>query len=219
MLERLQLNDRLIDYVLAVSSRESEVLSRLRQETAQMPMAEMQIPTEQGQFLALLVKLLNARRVLEIGVFTGYSTLWMASAMPRDGTLVACDVSEEWTSVARRYWNEAGVDDRIDLRLAPAVKTLEELLEAGGAGTFDLAFIDADKQTYSEYFEKCLALLRCGGLVVLDNVLRSGEVLDPSITEEGTVAIRELNSRLHHDDRVALSLLPMADGITLALKQ
>ena len=219
MLGRLQLTDALYEYVHAVSVKESDVLRRLREETAPMPLAVMQIPPEQGQFLAFLVQLIGARRTIEVGVFTGYSTLWTASALPPDGRVVALDTSEEWTAVARRYWREAGVSDRIELRLGPAADTLAELLSESRAGTFDFVFIDADKQNYVVYYEHALRLIRPGGVIAIDNVLRSGEVIDPSVTEEGTVAIRTLNERLSRDPRIVLSLLPIADGLTLAMKR
>jgi len=219
MLHRLQMTDALCDYVLNVSVRESDVLRRLRLETAQMPLAEMQIPPEQGQFLSFLAQLTGARRALEIGVFTGYSTIWTASALPPGGHLVACDISEEWTSIARRYWCEAGLAERIQLRLGPGIETLAELLRQSQAGTFDFVFIDADKPNYGEYYEMALELVRAGGVIAIDNVLRSGEVVDPSAREAGTVAIQNLNVRLKDDVRVLISLLPIADGLTVAMKQ
>ena len=212
------LTDQLYDYVLSVSLREPPLLQRLREETARDPMARMQIAPEQGQFMALLVQLLGAKKTLEIGVFTGYSSLCVALALPRDGKLIACDVSETWTDVARRYWVEAGVVDKVDLRLAPALETLDKLLQEGQAGSFDFAFIDADKVGYDAYYERTLQLLRPGGLILLDNMLRGGRVLDANIKNEDTRAIRALNEKLHHDQRIALSLLPIADGLTLALK-
>jgi caffeoyl-CoA O-methyltransferase len=213
------LDDRLYDYLLAASLREPDVLRRLRDETAAHPHAEMQIAPEQGQFMALLVRLLAAQRVLEIGVFTGYSSLAMALALPPGGRLVACDVSEEFTATARRYWAEAGVADRIDLRIAPAVETLDAMIAEGGGSTFDLAFIDADKETYDAYYERSLTLLRAGGLVLIDNVLRDGEVADPTIDTPVVRAIRALNAKLRDDPRIDLSLLPLADGLTIALKR
>ncbi len=215
----LTLTDELYDYLLSVSSREPEVLRRLREETAAHPRAAMQIAPEQGQFMALLVRLLGARKALEIGVFTGYSSLAVALALPPGGRLVACDVSEEYTAVARRYWAEAGVADRIDLRLAPALETLDALLAAGEAGTFDFAFIDADKERYDDYYERSLALLRPGGLVVVDNVLWEGKIVRPDDPDPSVAPIRALNRKLHHDDRVDLSMLPVADGLTLARKR
>ncbi|MBI1731614.1 MAG: class I SAM-dependent methyltransferase [Gammaproteobacteria bacterium] len=214
----LNLTDVLRDYLLAVSLREHECLRRLRAETASHPMAQMQIAPEQGQFLAFLLQAISARRVLELGVFTGYSSLCMALALPPDGRLLACDISDEYTRVARRYWREAGVDDRIDLRLAPALQTLDELIRSGESGTFDFMFIDADKDGYVEYYERGLQLLRAGGIIAVDNVLWSGRVADPADSKPDTVSIRRFNEHLHDDTRVHLSLLPLADGLTLALK-
>jgi predicted O-methyltransferase YrrM len=215
----LPLDDRLYAYLLAESLREPDVLRRLREETASHPRAEMQIAPEQGQFMALLVRLMGARRILEVGVFTGYSSLAMALAMPPDGRIFACDVSEEFTAVARRHWREAGVEPRIELRLAPAVETLDRLIRAGEAGTFDLAFLDADKQGYDAYYERSLTLLRPGGLIVIDNVLQEGKVADPVVATPDVVAIRALNRKLLTDERIDLSLLPVADGVTLARKR
>lgn len=217
--QTLDLNDELYDYLLSVSLREPPVLARLREETAELPRAVMQISPEQGQFMALLAELMGARRVLEVGTFTGYSALVVALALPADGRVVACDVDEDTTAVARRYWAEAGVADRIDLRLGPAVDTLAGLLAEGAAGTFDFAFIDADKENYDAYYESALALLRPGGLVVIDNVLWSGAVADPERQDPDTTALRALNAKLHGDRRISLSLLPVGDGITLARKR
>lgn len=209
----------LYDYLLSVSLREPELLRRLRAETARDPMARMQIAPEQGQFMALLVQLMGARRALEIGVFTGYSALSVALALPPDGELIACDVSEQWTAVARRYWAEAGVAGKIDLRLASALDTLDKLLAEEQAGSFDFIFIDADKKNYERYYERALALLRSGGLIVVDNTLWSGRVADTSVQDEDTVAIRAFNERLCRDERVSLSLVPIGDGLTLAWKR
>ncbi len=213
------LTDDLYDYLIRVSLREPDVLRRLREETARLEQADMQIGPEQGQLMALLVELLGATRVLEIGTFTGYSALAMALALPESGRVVACDVSEEWTGVARRYWAEAGVSHKIDLRLAPAMETLDALLADGGAGDFDFAFIDADKESYATYFERSLELVRVGGLVAIDNVLWSGKVADPGVTDADTEAIRSLNVQLKDDERVSLSLVPIGDGLTLARKR
>jgi caffeoyl-CoA O-methyltransferase len=209
------LDDELNAYLIEVGTREPEVLARLREETAVMPQAGMQIAVEQGALLALLVKLIGARRVLEIGTFTGYSSTAMALALPPGGSIVCCDVSEEFTSVARRYWAEAGVADRVDLRLAPALATLEALLADEGADSFDLAFIDADKTNYAGYVEACLRLVRAGGLIAIDNVLWSGRVIDPADTDQDTQAIRDLNAALAGDERVDLAMVPIADGVTL----
>lgn len=215
----LGLENQLYDYLLSVSLREPEILLKLRQETANHPRAMMQIAPEQGQFMALLVQLLGATKTLEVGVFTGYSSLCVALALPPTGKIVACDVSEEYTAVARRYWQQAGVADKIDLRLAPALDTLEQLLASGQAGTFDFAFIDADKENYPGYYDLALQLIRPGGLIAIDNVLWSGRVADPQVQDNSTQAIRAFNEKLHHDDRVSLSLVPIADGLTLALRK
>jgi len=215
----LTLDDRLYRYLLDVSLREPDVLRRLREETAAHPRAEMQIAPEQGQFMALLVRLLGARKTLEVGVFTGYSSLAVALALPADGRIVACDVSEAFTAIARRYWKEAGVEGMIDLRLAPALKTLDGLLGAGEGGSFDFAFVDADKANYPAYVERSLALLRQGGLLAIDNTLWEGEVADPAVRHSDVDAIRAVNEALHNDERVDLSLLPLADGLTLARKR
>jgi predicted O-methyltransferase YrrM len=215
----IQLSDELYRYMLSVSLREPEILRRLREETADHPLARMQIAPEQGQFMGLLVHLMGAKRVLEIGVFTGYSSLCCALALPQDGRILACDVSEEWTAVARRYWEEAGVAAKIDLRLGAALETLDDLLASGAAGTFDFSFIDADKENYQGYYERVMQLLRPGGLVVVDNVLWSGRVADPTVNDSDTVALRAFNEKLLRDERVVISLLPVADGLTLALKR
>jgi len=216
--QSLGLEQNLYDYLLSVSLREADILTQLRQETAQMPMSQMQISPEQGQFMALLVKLIGAKKTLEVGVFTGYSSLVVALALPADGKIVACDVSEEYTSIARRYWQEAGVADKIDLHIAPALETLDNLLTTGETGTFDFAFIDADKGNYDNYYERCLELIRPGGLIAIDNVLWSGKVADTEIQDNQTNKIRALNRKLHEDSRVTLSLVPIADGLTLAIK-
>lgn len=213
------LSDSLYDYFASVSLREADILRRLRDETATLPRATMQIAPEQGQFLALLVQLTGARRCLEVGVFTGYSALCVAAALPAGGSVVACDVSEEWTAVARRYWEEAGVAERIELKLAPALETLDRLLANGQSGTFDFAFIDADKPNYSNYFERSLRLLRQGGLIAVDNTLWYGRVADPENHDEDTEAIRRFNRSLHADARIDLSLVPIGDGVTLARKR
>ncbi|MBD2336514.1 class I SAM-dependent methyltransferase [Calothrix sp. FACHB-156] len=213
------LNEQLYSYLLSVSLREPEILQRLRQETASHPSGNMQISPEQGQFMRLLVQLIGAKKTLEVGVFTGYSTLSVALALPADGQIIACDVSEEYTAVARLYWQEAGVSDKIDLRLAPALATLDQLLATGQANTFDFAFIDADKVNYDGYYERALQLIRPGGLIAIDNVLWSGRVANPEIQNESTQAIRILNQKLRDDERVTLSLLPIGDGLTLALKR
>ena len=214
-----KLQPHLYDYLLSVSLREPKILAQLRQETAQHPSGGMQIAPDQGQFMALLLQLMGAKKVLEIGTFTGYSTLWMALALPPDGTVTACDVSEDYTAIARRYWQTAGVADKINLHLAPALETLDTLLSTRQSGTFDFVFIDADKINYGPYYEKSLELLRPGGLIAIDNVLWSGAVADLDTTDSDTLALRHLNQTLYRDDRIELSLLPIADGLTLALKR
>jgi predicted O-methyltransferase YrrM len=213
------MTDELYAYLRSVSVREPALLKKLREETAALPMATMQVPPEHGQFLALLVQLMGARRTLEIGVFTGYSSLAVALALPNDGTILACDVSEEYTSVARRYWKEAGVDHMIDLRLKPALETLKELLAEGRHGRFDFAFIDADKSNYEGYYECALELIRPGGLIAIDNVLWHGQVIDANDNDPDTVAIRALNKKLLGDSRVSLSMVPISDGVTLCWKR
>lgn len=215
----LQLSDELYHYMLSVSLRESEVLRRLRQETAGIPGAGMQISPEQGQFMEFLIQLMGAARTLEIGVFTGYSALCTALALPAHGMTVACDVNEEWTSIARRYWREAGVDHKIELHLAPALETLETLLSQGQHGTFDFVFVDADKENYLNYYTRALDLVRRGGVIAFDNVFWGGSVCDPSVTDPDTTAIRKLNDALHNDGRINLSLVPIGDGLTLAMKR
>ena len=207
------------DYILANSLRDRDELKRLRQETRAMPMGGMQISPDQGQFMGLLVELIGAKRIVEVGTFTGYSSIAMALALPADGRLIACDVSDEFTSIARRYWQEAGVADKIELRLGPAVATLDEMLAAGEAGCFDMAFIDADKENYDAYYERCLQLLRPGGLILIDNVLWGGRPADDNEQTESTVAIRALNAKIHADERVTASLLSIGDGLTLARKR
>jgi predicted O-methyltransferase YrrM len=206
-------------YLLDVSLREPEVLQRLRAHTAGIPYATMQIAPEQGQLLALLVQLSRARRAIEVGVFTGYSALAVALALPADGRLIACDINEQWTAIARHYWQEAGVAENIKLCLAPALQTLDALLAEGQAGSFDFAFIDADKDNYILYYERLLQLLRPGGLIAVDNVLWDGKVADPADQEADTVAIRAFNEHVRKDGRVMLSLVPVGDGLTLALKR
>jgi len=207
------------DYLLSVSLREPEVLRALRAETAQHPRRVMQVAPDQGQFLGFLTQLIGAKKALEIGVFTGYSSLSVALALPPEGRLVACDVSEEYTAIARRYWEKAGVAEKVDLRIAPALETLDRLIAEGESGSFDFAFIDADKENYLNYFERSLQLLRPGGLMAVDNVLWSGSVADPSNQESSTQALRQFNEALHQDERVSLTMLPIADGVTLAMKR
>jgi predicted O-methyltransferase YrrM len=213
------LPDKLYRYLTENSLREAVILRRLREETSRQPMSRMQIAPEQGQFMQLLVRLLNVRQAIEIGVYTGYSSLAVALAMPADGRLIACDVSETWTAIARRYWQEAGVSGKIDLKLAPALETLDSLLAAGQAGQFDFAFIDADKANYLAYYERALQLVRSGGLIAVDNTLWGGAVADRRKKDEDTTAIRAFNRHVQQDARVDISLLPIGDGLTLLLKR
>jgi predicted O-methyltransferase YrrM len=209
----------LYDYFTSVSVREPAILRRLREETAANPRATMQVPPEHGQFLGLLVQLMGARRTIEVGVFTGYSSLSVALALPNDGRILACDVSEEYTLVARRYWKEAGVDHMIDLRIGPALDTLKELLAQRQQGRFDFAFIDADKANYENYYEHAFELIRPGGLIAIDNVLWHGQVIDPNVNDADTLAIRALNKKLLNDTRINLSIVPISDGLTLCYKR
>lgn len=207
------------EYLLEVGVREPDLLRELRDETAAMPEHDMQIAPEQGALMALLVQLIGARRCVEVGTFTGYSSLTVALALPADGTLVCCDISREWTDVARRYWERAGVADKIELRLGPALDTLDAMLAEGMAGTFDFAFLDADKDRYPEYSDRLLALLRSGGLLAIDNVFWGGDVADPAVDDPSVRAIRRMNQALAEDGRVSLAMVPIADGLTLARKR
>jgi predicted O-methyltransferase YrrM len=215
----LNLDDRLYAYLKRISLREPEVLARLRTETLRLPMAVMQISPEQGQFMALLVQLLGARRCLEVGTFTGYSALACALVLPADGELVTLDISEEWTAIGRRYWAQAGVADRVRLKLGPAGESLRQLRRDGGESTIDFMFIDADKTGYADYVEQGFHLVRAGGLIAIDNVLWSGLVADPSVTDADTAALRKLNEQLHRDSRFDLSMVPIGDGLTLLRKR
>lgn len=209
----------LYQYFKRNSLREPDILAKLREQTHKMSMSQMQISPEQGQFMGLLIELMGARKTLEIGVFTGYSTLAVALALPADGKVVACDINVEWTKIAQKYWQLAGMAEKIDLRLAPALETLDALLEKGEGGTFDFAFIDADKANYVNYYEKSLQLVRVGGLIAIDNTLWSGKVADPSVQDKDTVMIRELNTKLVNDKRITLSMVPIGDGLSLARKR
>jgi len=219
MSRHFSFDERTYDYLVATSVREPDVARRLREETQKMPMAQMQIGPDQGQFLQLLVESTQAKKTLEVGVFTGYSSLWVALGLPANGQIIACDVSEEYTSIARRYWKEAGVEQKIDLQLRPASETLDELLANGNADSFDFAFIDADKGNYDNYYERALRLVRVGGLIAIDNTIWSGRVADPNEKDADTVAIRNLNEKLHRDERVTLSMLTVGDGLTLAMRR
>ena len=215
----IKLDQPLYDYLLEISLREAPILKALREETAADPMHNMQIAPEQGQFMALLAKLIDARRYIEVGVFTGYSSLAVGLALPADGEIIACDVSAEWTGVAQRYWRQAGLEGRIHLHLAPANETLQMLLDDGQGERFDFAFIDADKEGYATYYELLSRLIRPGGLIAVDNVLWGGAVIDPDKNDPDTEAIRQFNRSLLADARVDISLVPIGDGLTLARKK
>jgi len=218
--ETLELTPSLYDYFQQTTLREPESLKRLRAKTHKMgQVGRMQICPEQGQFMGLLIELMDARNLVEVGTFTGYSALACALALPDDGKILACDMNVEWTKMARQAWEEAGVAHKIDLRLAPATETLSALLDEGKAGSFDMAFIDADKKNYDEYYELCLKLLRQGGVILVDNVLWGGAVVDPEIQDENTVAIRALNKKMQKDERITFSMLPIGDGLSLARKR
>jgi predicted O-methyltransferase YrrM len=218
--QSIGLSDPLYQYLLANSVREPEILIKLRAETAQHPLVNMQISPEQGQLMGLLVQLIGAKKCLEVGVFTGYSSLVVALNLPDDGRIVACDVSEEFTSIARRYWQEAGVANKISLYVAPALETLDQLITNGESGTFDFAFIDADKNNYGVYYDRCFQLVRQGGLILVDNVLWYGRVADPAMdSDKRTQAIKQINQQIYHDDRVQISLIPIGDGLTIARKK
>ena len=218
-IDNLDINQDLREYMRRVTLREPALLRRLREETSQLPTSSCQISAEQGQLMGLLMHLIRARRTIEIGVYTGYSALAVAQALPDDGQIIACDINEEWTSVARRYWREAGLEKKIDLRLGPALATLDGLIANGQANQFDFVFIDADKTNYTNYYERALVLVRPGGLIGIDNVLWYGRVLDASFDDPDTRAIRAFNQQLKNDDRVWLSMLPVRDGLTLACKK
>lgn len=212
------LDASLYDYYQAIAFREPEILKELRQATSQLPMANMQIAPEQGQFMALLVQLTGARKILEIGVFTGYSSLAMALALPPQGRILGCEISAEYAVIARQFWQKAGVSEKIDVLLGPAVTSLEQLLANGEQESFDLAFIDANKSDYDQYYELSLQLVRTGGLILIDNVLWYGKVADETVQDRATQSIRNLNAKLHQDPRISLCLVPIGDGLTLALK-
>jgi caffeoyl-CoA O-methyltransferase len=215
----IYLNDVLYEYLLGASLREPEVLRELREETRPMPEADCQISPEQGQFMGLFLRVMGAKRVLEVGTFTGYSSTAMALALPEDGKVITCDRSEEWTAIARRYWKKAGVEQRIELRLGEAEETLNQLTKEGGRGSFDFAFIDADKTMDGTYFEQCMKLVRTGGLIAIDNTLWSGRVADKRTRDADTRAIRAFNAERLEDKRIDLSLVPIADGLTLCRKR
>jgi caffeoyl-CoA O-methyltransferase len=214
----IEMTDRLYDYLLEATLREHPVQRKLREATRGIAGAGMQISPDQGQFMALLARVIGARRVIEVGTFTGYSALAVALALPPDGQMVCCDINPETTAVARRFWTEAGVADKIDLRIAPALETLDALLAADGRGRYDMIFIDADKTAYDAYYERGLELLRSGGLILVDNVLWGGAVADPKDRDTSTRAIRALNKKIRDDARVDMSLLTIGDGLTVARK-
>jgi caffeoyl-CoA O-methyltransferase len=215
----IAVTDAIRDYLLNVTVREAPLLARLREETQRLPSAGMQISPEQGRFMAFLVELMGVRRYLEVGVFTGYSSLSVALAMPAEGRIVACDRSEEWTGIARRYWKEAGVEQKIELRLGNGLESLDALAASGARGSFDFVFIDADKEPALDYYEKSLVLLRTGGLFGFDNALWAGKVADPNVTDVGTRAVRALNEHASRDPRVSATLVPIGDGLLLATKR
>ncbi|ESA34394.1 o-methyltransferase [Leptolyngbya sp. Heron Island J] len=216
----LSLTESLYSYLLSVGVRDSEILQQLREENAQHPRSVMQIAPEQGQFMGLLVQLLGVKKALEVGVFTGYSSLIVAMALPDDGQLIACDISDEYTTMARKYWEKAGVAHKIDLRIAPALDTLDQLIAEGHGNSFDFAFIDADKSNYDNYYERALQLVKPGGLIAVDNVLWSGRVAAPTEKQDNrTKRIHALNQKIHSDERVSMSLVPIADGLMLAMKR
>ncbi len=217
--QSIELTNNLYQYLLDNSLREPEILAKLRRQTAEHPLVDMQISPEQGQLMGLLAKLIGARKCLEIGVFTGYSALAVALNLPEDGMITACDVSVEFTAIAKQYWQAAGVSHKIDLHIAPALVTLDRLIANGESATFDFAFIDADKNNYAAYYDRCLQLVRSGGLILVDNVLWYGRVADPTMdTDRRTQAIKQLNQHIHQDDRVQISLIPIGDGLTIARK-
>lgn len=217
--QTLNLTDSLYDYLISASVRETPIQQALREATDKMEWGIMQISPDQGQFMALLIKMINAERIIEVGTFTGYSALCMALALPTHGHIIACDINKTWTAMARDYWQQAGVANKIELRLAPASETLSMLVEDGQSANFDFAFIDADKQNYQHYFELCLQLIKPGGIIAVDNVLWGGSVADPTNQQDDTVAIRLFNQQLSQDPRVEISLVPIGDGLTLALKK
>jgi len=218
-IKSINLTENVYNYLLDVSLREPEILQQLRKETATHPMVNMQISPEQGQFLAFLIKLLNAKKVIEVGVFTGYSSLCMALALPEDGKLIACDTDKASTATAQHYWQKAGISHKVQLEIAPAQETMDTLLSGNEAGTYDFIFIDAEKDEYQDYYERALMLIKSGGVIAVDNVLWSGHPADPKKQDKNTVAIRKFNEQLYFDDRVTISMLPLADGVTLALKR
>lgn len=218
-IKHIQLNTALYQYLLENSLRENEHLKSIREYTQDLPNAMMEIAPDQGQFMQLLLKLMNAKKVIELGVFTGYSSLAMALALPDDGEIIACDISKEWTDIAKHYWEEAGVSQKITLKLAPAIDTLKQLLSENKKNTFDAVFIDADKVNYLDYYELSLELIRSGGLIIIDNTLRDGGVINSGDTSAATAMVKKLNAKLHDDQRIDMIMLPVADGLTLVVKR
>lgn len=217
--EILLIESAIDSYIKKNSLRESEVLIKCREETSKLEQSRMQLSPEQGQLLSFLVELINVKKAIEIGTFTGYSALCVALAMPKDGCLVACDISKRWTSIAQRYWIEAAVEEKIDLRIGPALETLDEIISIEGESTYDFALIDADKENYEQYYERLMILIRSGGIIGIDNVLWSGKVADPENQEETTVSIRSLNEKILRDERVTFTMLPVGDGMTVVRKK
>lgn len=215
----LNLTNSVYDYLLKNSLREPKVFTQLRERTALLPNAAMQISPEQAQFMAFLIELMQAKKTLELGVFTGYSAMAVAHALPKDGKLVACDVNKEWTDIAKEFWQRAGVANKIELHLAPAQDTLKKLIDSGQQNTFDFVFIDADKKGYNQYYELSLKLLKLNGVIMFDNVLLSGRVAEPNNQDENVIAMRALNEKILHDERVSITMLPIRDGITLVRKR
>jgi predicted O-methyltransferase YrrM len=215
----IQVTEELYKYILSISLRESEILKQLREETSSLKNAVWQISPDQGQFMSLLVRLLNAKKTLEIGVFTGYSSMVVGMTLPEDGKIIACDISEEYTSIAKKYWEKAGISHKIILKLQPALKTLDELIKNGEEETFDFIFIDADKSNYEHYFEKSSKLIRKGGIIAIDNTLWSGDVINPNINDKDTISIRHINEKLSKDQHFYISLIPIGDGLTLLMKK
>lgn len=214
----ISVDERLRNYMLDVSLREHPELRALRDETAKHEMARMQVSPEQGQLMQMLIRMLGAKTCIEVGTFTGYSALAVALALPDDGRLVACDISDEYTQIGVPFWERAGVSDKIDLRIAPASETLDKMIAAGETGSYDFAFIDADKPGYPDYFERCLTLMRIGGVIAVDNIFMGGGVADPEADSDNVVAMRNFNALIKEDNRVEISLIPIGDGLTLARK-
>ena len=213
------IEETIYDYMIATSVREPAALGELRDETLKLPNHTMQISPEHGQFMGLLVRAVGAKKALEVGTFTGYSSIAVAMALPPDGKMVCCDISKEYTDIARRYWKKLGLDSKIELRIGPGIESLDKLIQEGGTGTFDFAFLDADKNNYDGYYERSLTLLRRGGMILIDNVFQGGRVADPKSSGANVDAVKALNKKIHKDDRVYMSMLPIGDGVTIVLKK